>query len=76
MNQMYQSDRKARHGIQPDPPEPVRCFVKPECAGCPLPGHGFICWSEDGSCLLDRYRKKPEPPDDVSEQNSEVVCQV
>ena len=21
------------------------------CAGCPYPGVGFICWSQDGSCL-------------------------
>ena len=28
------------------------CGYKPECAGCPYPSVGFICYSEtDGSCL-------------------------
>lgn len=21
------------------------------CVGCPYPGIGFICWSQDGSCM-------------------------
>jgi hypothetical protein len=21
------------------------------CVGCPYPGVGFICWSQDGSCM-------------------------
>ena len=29
----------------------VQCDVKPECAGCPYPAHGFICWFADGACL-------------------------
>lgn len=37
-------------------PVPVQntptCGFKPECAGCPFPSHGFICYSErDGSCM-------------------------
>lgn len=29
----------------PSPKDPSRCV------GCPYPGVGFICWSQDGSCL-------------------------
>ena len=25
------------------PPEPVSCHQSERCAGCPYPGHGFIC---------------------------------
>lgn len=34
----------------PAPQNPV-CFDRPECAGCNLAGHGFICGSADGYCL-------------------------
>ena len=44
----------------------VRCNVKPECEGCPFPGHGFICWSADGSCMRTRYQRKEEVPNEES----------
>ncbi len=43
-------------------PEQVRCRRGPMCDGCPFPGHGFICWSADGSCLRQNYRRKEETP--------------
>lgn len=50
--------RKNGHFIHVPAREPARpqyeqpqCTIKPECAGCPYPQHGFICWSADGSCL-------------------------
>lgn len=33
------------------PPEPVSCHQSERCAGCPYPGHGFICWHGDGTCM-------------------------
>lgn len=47
------------------PPEerPV-CRARPECAGCNMPGHGFVCSFRDGSCL--KYpAAKGGPPDAV-----------
>ena len=38
--------------------EPVCCHIKLDCDGCLFPGHGFICWSTDGSCMKQRYRKE------------------
>ena len=32
-------------------PEKPVCTDKPECAGCPYPGHGFLCGGADGHCL-------------------------
>ena len=32
--------------------------VKPECASCPYPNHGFVCHRADSSCLktdMDKY---------------------
>lgn len=43
-------------------PERVQCARGPECDGCPFPGHGFICWSADGSCLRSNYKQKEETP--------------
>ena len=37
--------------------EKMYCTMKPDCAGCPFPSHGFVCWSTDGSCLRT-YMKK------------------
>ena len=36
-----------------DPLQPERpvCYDKSECAGCPYPGHGFICGSSSGACM-------------------------
>ena len=33
-----------KHTVPP-PKDPARC------EGCPYPRVGFICWSQDGSCL-------------------------
>lgn len=40
--------------------EQARCTIKPECEGCPFPGHGFICWSTDGSCLRTNMKQPKE----------------
>lgn len=29
------------------------CTASPLCEGCPFPGHGFLCRSEDGECILN-----------------------
>lgn len=34
-----------------DPPKPHGCTLFERCKGCPYPGHGFICWHRDGTCL-------------------------
>lgn len=41
-------------------PDRVHCRIKPECEGCPFPGHGFICWSADGSCLRTNMKAPKE----------------
>ncbi len=28
--------------------------ISPRCDGCPYPGHGFVCWGADGSCIRSR----------------------
>ncbi len=28
-----------------------------KCKGCPYPGVGFICWSNDGSCMKTAVEK-------------------
>lgn len=33
-------------GSAREPPEKPVCSEKPECVGCPFPGHGFVCWRE------------------------------
>ena len=38
-------------------PKPI-CYVSNKCEGCPYPGHGFICWSADGTCLRTAMLKK------------------
>ena len=53
---IYSLRREAEHPQR----EQVRCAVKPECEGCPFPGHGFICWSADGSCLRTNMKKSVE----------------
>ena len=36
----------------PREPPPVLTGPFQRCAGCPYPGHGFLCWSADGeSCM-------------------------
>ena len=48
-----------------EPPEPV-CGPFERCAGCPYPGHGFMCWGADEEkCLrtevariMERDRQK------------------
>lgn len=37
--------------------EKVYCTMKPGCAGCPFPSHGFVCWSTEGSCLRTHMKK-------------------
>ena len=43
-------------------PPPKYALPLPEnldrCVGCPYPGVGFICWSQDGSCMRT-YADKP-----------------
>lgn len=51
--------------IPHEPPEPV-CGPFERCAGCPYPGHGFMCWgAEEEKCLrtemaqiMERDRQK------------------
>ena len=31
--------------------EPVKVGIKPECEGCKIGAHGFMCHFADGSCL-------------------------
>ena len=38
--------RREDAGSAREPPERPVCTEKPECVGCPFPGHGFVCWRE------------------------------
>lgn len=29
------------------------------CRDCKLAGNGFICWSNDGTCMKTQYRHQP-----------------
>ena len=67
---------KRNHSIQfyeteclctvPHEPPPVLTGPFKRCAGCPYPGHGFVCWSADEEkCLrtevariMERDRQK------------------
>jgi len=33
------------------------CRRSDRCEGCPYPGHGFVCWSENGDCMRSRIAK-------------------
>lgn len=55
-------------GNSPDAPEPVVCTLFERCKGCPYPGHGFICWGKDGSCLrtiMEKVYERKEPESNV-----------
>ena len=30
------------------------CKISERCDSCPYPGHGFVCWGADGSCIRSR----------------------
>ena len=34
--------------------ERLVCSRTALCKGCPYPGHGFVCWGADGSCIRSR----------------------
>ena len=54
----YRYFQQGRHYSNPPPPvEPPVCMRSPLCKGCPFPGNGFICWSEDGTCMRTRLQK-------------------
>ena len=36
--------------------EPL-CNHSPDCKDCPYPGHGFLCWGADGTCLRSRMNE-------------------
>lgn len=40
-----------------EPISPPVCWHSDQCKGCPYPAHGFLCWSEDRSCLWIRMKK-------------------
>ena len=40
-----------------DPPEIHGCTLFERCNGCPYPGHGFICWQSEDTCLRTRMNK-------------------
>lgn len=43
------------HTGPPAPTEPPVCTRSSLCRDCPFPGHGFLCWGEDGECMRTRY---------------------
>ena len=42
-------------GSAREPPEKPVCTEKPECVGCPFPGHGFVCWRE--RCMREEMER-------------------
>ena len=45
------------YGPEYAPQEPEArpiCKNSELCCGCPYPGHGFVCWGADGSCIRSR----------------------
>ena len=59
-------------GYQQEPlPEPV-CSHSPDCKDCPYPGHGFLCWGADGTCLRSRMNEiNKKEGNDHDERGSE-----
>ena len=41
-------------------PEELPPLSPARCAGCPYPGHGFLCWGRDGGCLRTRIKTMEE----------------
>lgn len=37
--------------------EPVKVSIKPECEGCRIGAHGFMCYFSDGQCLKTIHEK-------------------
>lgn len=55
----------------------VLCTVRPECAGCAYPRHGFICHFSDGSCLKTRFDEimphhPPEPSNLIMKHSAPI----
>ncbi len=40
-----------------DPPKPHGCTRFVRCKGCPYPGHGFVCWQGEDTCLRTRMNE-------------------
>lgn len=56
--------QEKKTGSDPAPPRKIHTVPLPhdteKCKGCPYPGVGFICWSQDGSCMrtdMDRISR-------------------
>lgn len=48
----YNKTSQGKDGIDPDVISTVPSLGGTDrCIGCPYPGIGFICWSQDGSCI-------------------------
>lgn len=39
------------------PVQLVHCNIRPECAGCKVSAHGFICHFSDGTCVKLPFMK-------------------
>lgn len=40
-----------------DPPKPHGCTRFVRCKGCPYPGHGFVYWQGEDTCLRTRMNE-------------------
>lgn len=40
--------------------EQVAVGIKPECEGCRIASHGFMCYFPDGSCLKTIHERRPD----------------
>ncbi len=54
---MTSVERRSHTGPHAPLESPV-CSRSPLCNGCPFPGHGFLCWGEDGECMRTRLDKQ------------------
>ena len=58
MRVRYKKNRILRYyeseclGAAPREPPPVLTGPFERCAGCPYPGHGFLCWRADGKTCM------------------------
>lgn len=57
----YEAERRNSLLFAPTQPlaeqERPICRRSEWCKDCPYPGHGFICWQNDGTCLRTRMKE-------------------
>ncbi len=42
---------------KPEPNAQLVCREHLQCAGCPYPAHGFVCWGKEDHCIRTEMEK-------------------